>query len=73
MFVAGATLEDRHAEAIPFFWSRLHHPDFEKHDTNRAVGLALDRLAQLRTNLQSMREQLVDAVIACEAFFTLLS
>lgn len=71
MFTAGATLREAHAAALPHVWQRLRHPDFSRYDTNRAIGIALDRLARLGTNMQSLREQLVDAVIACEAFFTL--
>jgi hypothetical protein len=71
IFTSGATLGAAHAAAIPYVWQRLRHPQFATHDANRAIGIALDRMARLGANMQSLREQLVDTVIACEAFFTL--
>ncbi len=67
----GATIPASQEPWLIKMWDHLRHAQFSTHETNRAIGLALDRLAMLGANISRLREQLVDAVIACEAFYTL--
>jgi hypothetical protein len=67
----GAKINSALVEAVRQAWQHLRHVSFSAYPSNVAVGLALDRLASLGQNVNTTSSQIVDAVIACEAFFTL--
>ena len=64
----GAMIMAASEPTLRLAWEHISHPSFA--NSNAAVRVAVDRLAGLgsRTNAE---DRLVDALIACEAFFTI--
>lgn len=70
-YASGATVGTEQVPELVRFWNIVRHPNFGTHATNRAVGFTLDRLAGLGSKPADLGDQVVDAVVACESFFTL--
>lgn len=68
---AGAKLQTYAEATLKLAWQHLRHAHFSDHKTNRSIGVALERLGGLGDNIHRPQEQLVDTVIACEAFYML--
>lgn len=63
-----AVLNESHLKTA---WAHLRNAHYNDYKTNRSIAVALERLGSLGTNIHRPSEQLVDAVIACEAFYLL--